>query len=266
MKRASDRIPLALAILSVTVSIGMAAPMDVSTARKALRNVPVAELPAQAAALLGRASGEDLAVSAANILSASHAIRPAATVAVVGALARQAPVAAPVVAARAVTLQRKPSAEFVDQVAAAAAAAAPQQAAAIVEALCKAVPQHYTVVALAAATAAPQAKDQILAAVTRALPGLQPFVDQARSRLGAEAPLATVLLQANVLLTATATAARTKPEILMAGGNSGGLGSPVPPPTFGPPFTPLPPGEVTEITRSTTRVAKPGEGRDYSTP
>lgn len=266
MKRASDRIPLALAIVSLGVSMGMAAPVDVASARKALRSVPVAELPAQAAALLGQASGEELVASAANILSASHAIRPAATVAVAGALARQAPAAAPAVAVRAVTLQRKASAEFVDQVAAAVAAAAPQQAAAIVEALCKAVPQHYLVAAVAVAAAVPQAKDQILAAVTRALPGLQPFVDQARSRLGADASLAAVLQQANVMLTSTAAAARTKPEILMAGGNSGGVGSPVPPPTFGPPFTPLPPGEVTEITRSITRVAKPGEGRDYSTP
>jgi hypothetical protein len=266
MKRTSVHYPLVGTVLSIGICAALAAPLEVSVARKALRDAPVAELPAKAAALLSQASGEDLIPSAVNILSAAHAVRPAATVAVVGALARQAPDAAPALAVRAVTLSKKPGAEFVDQVAAAAAAGAPQQAAAIVEALCKVAPQHYAVVATAVAAVVPQSRDQVLAAVTRALPGLQPFVEQARSRLGTEASLAAVLHEANVMLTATANAAKTKPEILLAGGNSGGLGAPVPPPTYGPPFTPLPPGEVTEITRSTTRVAKPGQGRDYSTP
>jgi len=266
MKRKNLRVPVvALTVFTIGTSVAFTAPIETSAARAALRQAPAAELPARAARLLTSVAEEDLAASAANVVAAAHAVRPAATVAVVGAVVRQVPAAAPAVAVKAVTLQGKPKAEWVDQVAAAAAAAAPKQAAAIVEALCKAVPQHYVVVASAVAAAVPQARDEILAALTRALPGLQPFVDQARSRLGPEATVAALLQHANTMVTAAAQAARTKPELVLAGGPGTGSG-PVPPPTYGPPFTPLPPGDVTTITRSTTRVAKPGEGRDYSTP
>lgn len=266
MKTNQARLPVvALAAFAIGTFTGFTAPIETSAARSALKNVPAAELPARAAQLLVSVSEEDQVASAVNVVAAAHAVRPAATVAVVGAVARQVPAAAPAVAVKAVSLQRNAKADYVDQVAAAAAAAAPQQAAAVVEALCKAVPQHYVVVASAVASAVPQAREQILAALTRALPGLQPFVDQARSRLGSEATVAALLQHANTMVTAAAQAARTKPELVLAGG-PGTANGPVPPPTYGPPFTPLPPGDVTTITRSTTRVAKPGEGRDYSTP
>lgn len=265
MKRFDHAPVVALTLLALSSVALVAAPLEVTAARAALRQVPAAELPAKAASLLVSVAPEDLTASAVNVVAAAHAVRPAATLAVVGAVARQAPPAAPAVAVKAVSLERKARAEWVDQVAAAAAAAAPAQAAAIVEALVKAFPQHYVVVASAVAAAVPQAKEQILAALTRGSPGLQPFLDQARSRLGTEASVAALLQHANNMVTTAAQASRTKPELVLAGGPGTAQG-PVPPPTYGPPFTPLPPGEVTEITRSTTRVAKPGEGRDYSTP
>ncbi|MCS7089269.1 MAG: hypothetical protein RMN51_05915 [Verrucomicrobiota bacterium] len=251
--------PLVVLAAVVTGSTLAAAPIETSAARASLRQVPVAEMPAQAARLLSTVSQEDQIPSAVNIVAAAHMVRPAATLAVVGAVARQAPSAAPAVAVKALALQRNPKSEWVDQVAAAVAAAAPAQAAAIVEAMVKAAPQYYATVATAVAAAVPQAKEQVLMALTRALPGLRPFVDQARSRLGPEASVAALLQHVNTMVIAAAQASKTKPELVVAGGS-------VPPPTYGPPFTPLPPGEVTEITRTTTRVARPGQGRDYSTP
>ncbi|MCX8092274.1 MAG: hypothetical protein N3I86_15290 [Verrucomicrobiae bacterium] len=263
MKTAFLRLSVALVIVGMGTHALQAAPPQVVTARKALRGVPAAELPAQAAQLVSQAAADERDATAASVVTAALDLRPASTLAVVGAIAQQVPEVAPTAAAKAAALQPK----RLGEIAAAAAKAAPAQAGRIVEALCKVAPASYAVIAGAVGGAVPSARAEILAALKTAVPGLKPFVERATSDLGQDAALASVLTRMEWLVSETARAAKTTPEKMLAGGNAAALAAPLPPPTVGPPFTPLPPGtDPGTVTRSMTRVAKPGGGRDYSGP
>jgi hypothetical protein len=196
-------------------------------------------------------------------VAAAVDVRPPSLIAVVGAIARQVPEAAPAAAAKAASLRPKQLSEIT----ASAASAAPGQAAKIVEVLCKAMPTQYPTIATAAAKAVPSATKEILLAVTAAVPALKPFLDRATTDLARDASMTALMSRTEMLVGATASEAKTTPEKVLAGGNSGGIAGPLPPPTLGPPFTELPQGENPgTVTRTQTRVVPDGGGRDYSTP
>lgn len=234
---------------------------QVSAARKALKAVPAVELPAKAAEMVAQAKPEDCDLAAAAVVTAALDVRPISTIAVVSAIARQTPAAAPMAAAKAALLQPKKLADIT----AAAASAAPKQAASIVEALCKAMPAKYAVIATVAAKIVPTASQEIVAAVTAAIPSLKPFVDKAASEYAGTNPSVSLLMtRTDMWVTATANEAKTTPERVLGSSTTPTvLAGPQP----GPPYTPLPEDAIiVQIRGRNTTNAPPGGGRDYSAP
>lgn len=135
--------------------------------KKELKAVKAAELPAAACKLVARTGPEERETAAEAVVVATHAVRPVALVAVVGALAREFPALAPVAAAKAASLRPKEA----GIIARAAAAAAPAQAVEIACAVAKAVPSESAVIAAGVAQGAPQTSREIIwAAISTAVP------------------------------------------------------------------------------------------------
>src|ERR1044071_8153029 len=101
--------------------------------KKLLANVPVPELPAQAAKLVVDAKAKEQKSVTIGVVRAAVERSPVAAPFVVSAVTRAVPSVAAVAAATAVSLQPKQA----GAIAKAAAAAAPSQAASIVAAVCK---------------------------------------------------------------------------------------------------------------------------------
>jgi len=234
---------------------------ELDLAKKELRAVPTAEIPAKAAQLCAQTKPNSATAEA--VVIAAVELRPAAVVAVVSAISRQNSELAPEVAARAATLRTKE----VAAIARAAAGAAPTQAAKIVYAICKALPTKYNVVATAVAQEVPSASKEILAAVGAAVPGVKMFVDRANAS-EKDSSVTSVMTQTDSLVQAAAKAGNSTPEKVITAITptpSGPAFAALPPPALGPPFTPLS-GTPSELNRTNTAEIPPGGGRNYSGP
>jgi len=137
-----------------------------------LQHVPAAELPAKAAQLVKRAKIDQREAVTVTVVKAAVGMNPAASPAIVGAIARAVPEMASLAAATAATEQPKQA----GAIARAATAAAPSMAGQIVAAVCRSVPDSYRAVAIAASQAAPSSGKEILNGVASAMPNLQPFI------------------------------------------------------------------------------------------
>jgi hypothetical protein len=230
----------------------------VDLAKKELRTVPTAELPAKAASLVAQAKPETAEATVETVVTAAVQLKSAAAVAVVSAIARQNAGLAATAAARAASLQPKEAA----LIARAAAGAAPAQAGKIVYAVCKAVPTKYTLIATAVAQAVPAATNEILAAVNSAVPALKPFVERATSR-DQNQSVGVIMAHTDNLLKETAQAAKVSTETILA--SSTPAYGPLPPPQVGPPFTPYS-GSPTELDHNASVEIPPGGGRNYFGP
>lgn len=231
--------------------------------KKDLKAVTPVEMPAKASQLVSQAKPDEREAMAEAVVTATHALRPVALIAVVSAVARDNPAVAPAAAAKAAALQPKEAAA----IARAAASATPAQAAKIVYAVCKTVPMKYSTVATAVAQVSPESSEEIITAVTEAVPGLKPFVERARAASNM-ASVGAVMGQTESLVQVTAQAAKTTPEKLIT--------TPVlasSPPVFAlpPPSPPDPPyhtypGSPTELNVTNTIEIPSGGGRNYSGP
>ena len=91
--------PKTLFVVAAALTLGVstlwaASSQEISNARKALRSVPALEVPAKAAQMVSQAKADECEATAATVVAAALDVRPAAAVAVVGAIARQVPDAA----------------------------------------------------------------------------------------------------------------------------------------------------------------------------
>jgi hypothetical protein len=232
-------------LLAWGVGLAGAQPKPEST-RTVFENVPAAEVPAKAAAIVSLAKTVDRDVTAARMVKLAVKAHPTTIVATVGAIAAKCPESAPTTAATAAGLQPKQ----VLNIAHAAAKAAPAQAGAIVKAVCKVVPSASREVALMVGNTVPSATQDIIAALAEARPDFKSRLDVAIASYQGNLPsVAAVLDRAGPLNPASPTLAMTSP------GSRG--------PTIGAPYIPLtatptnvPPGGG---------VVPPG-GRDYAAP
>jgi hypothetical protein len=263
---------------------------------KALAGSTALELPAKAANLVANASASDRQNVTASVIKTAVGINPAATVAIVSAVAGETPTVAPLAAVTAVTLQHKQ----LDRITKAAAVAASTEAPKIVAALIKEFPQDYGTIAISAAEGAPLAGREILAVVADYVPALQTSIQTATSHFSAndgnipvQAILSqsfsqavtsgavvsstvptTYLSQAPVAANAAgtmrvqATLAQSTPAVtptVPAATPSARLSAPkLSPPSFGPPFT-IPGSSPTTYGMGSTMIEQPG-GRNYSSP
>lgn len=223
--------------------------------KQKLNNVKPLELPAKCAVLVAQAPATEKEMATVQVIDASVTIHPAATPAVVGAIAKAVPEMAGIAAARAVMLQPKLAAAITK----AAAAAAPAEAGRIVYSVCRSAPGSYKTVAAAAASAVPAAGSEILGALTLAIPALKPFIqDAAAEAKGDQATVGAVLDQAGKL----AQPAMTTDDLDPFG--SAATMPVMAPPRIGLPFVSLS-GTPTETDPSQSGEVLPG-GRDYARP
>lgn len=227
----------------------------VDLAKKELRAVTTAEMPAKAASLVSQAKADVAESTAETVVTAAIELKSAAAVAVVSAISRQNNELAPVAAAKAAALRPKEAA----LIARAAAGAAPAQAGKIAYAVCKAVPAKYATIATAVAQAVPTAAKEILASVTSAVPVLKPFVERAADR-NQNLPMGVIMARTEALVKETAQANKVSPEIIVASAPQ--AYAPLPPPVVGAPFTPSS-GSPTELDNDTTVEIPPNGGRNY---
>jgi hypothetical protein len=245
---------------------------------KALAGSTALELPAKAAALVAKASAADKQDVAATVVKVAVGVNPAAAAAIVSAVSRESPAAAPVAAVNATTLQRKQ----VGQIAKAAAAAAPAEAAKIVAALIKEFPQDYGVIAVAADEGAPLAGRDILAVVADCVPALQSSIRGATTNFAANVgnvPVQAILSQSyNQALTSGAAISTQipptllsqshSPSVIAAGAATGSTATrftaarPLGPPVVGNPFLPIvgPPFGTPSSTGVSVNYATPVSG------
>ena len=218
----------------------------------ALAAVPAAELPAKAADLVLHAKSRERQTTTINAVKAAMTLNPAATPALVGAIARAVPAMASVAAGTAAAEQPKQAAA----IAKAAAAAAPAKAGQIVAAVCRAVPNQYQAIAMAVAEAVPGAGKAILNGVASALPQLKPSIEKAlASYSGNVISVADTLAQAARIAAATDTASSPG-----QGGNASGARGPA----VGPPYIPLTTTPTSVTSGSSGEV--PTGGRNYAAP
>ncbi len=203
-----------------------------SAYEKKLKNVPAAELPVEAAAIIKQAKARDWGHTTIDVVKAAVGINPAAAPAIVAAIAKAVPDMAAVAAETAAAEQPKQAVA----IARAAAVAAPTKVSKIVAAVCRAVPNEYRAVALAVSEAVPGSGKEVLKGVAAALPSLKPGIDK------------------NLAAYSGNTAA-----ILDQAASSGANGTtPLPRgPSVGPPYVPYS-GTVGTITPNTTTEVPPG--------
>jgi hypothetical protein len=229
-----------------------------------LAAAPAAELPATAADLVTQAKSRDRQATTINVVKSAVTINPAASPAIVGAIARAVPDMAPTAAGTAAAQLPKQAAA----IAKAAAAAAPSKAGKIVVAVCRAVPNEYRNIAVAVSEAVPGSGKDILNAVAAALPGLKPGIEQTLATSGGNvASVGTALDQAARISPAPSGAAgyAAVPAVTATGPGSGGVLAPmVRGPAVGPPYIPLT-TTPTNVTPGTSGIVPPG-GRNYAQP
>lgn len=242
MKTTSILLALAVSLTGLTASVSAKENTKDNAFSKALKGVPVAEMPAKAAKLVRQARAQELQTTTIGVVKAAVDANPVSAPLTVGAISKAMPDVAPLAAGTAAALQPKQA----GTIARAAAAAAPLQAGKIVQAVCREVPSEYRTVAIAVAEVVPSAARDVLAGVAAANPALQRAIEQRMNVQGAT--VVGVLDQAAASLGTTAVASSAGPR----------------PPSSGGPFIPLT-GTVTNATTSTTSTQPPG-GRDYSAP
>ena len=216
---------------TVAISTANAAPEGKSTtAVKALKNVPAAELPAAAARVVVSAKPAERQAIAAAVVRAVAAKNPNALVSVVASIAQAAPETAAVAASTAALLLPRQA----EAIALAAAKAAPSEADKIAAAVAKSIPASAVRIAEVIATSTPAASAKVFAAVGAAVP-------EALPRLAER--------------TQTASSTRTTSSAADSPGQ-GGVITPV--------FGPIGSGPRTPPTATTGEVAGSDEARNYA--
>ena len=244
-------IALSVAFLTTCPSFGK----DASKANpfnETLATVPAAELPAKAADLVLQAKPRARQAATVNVVKSAVGINPAASPAIVGAIARAVPQMASAAASAAASEQPKQA----SAIAKAAAAAAPAKAGQIVFAVCRAVPNEYQAIAAAVSQAVPGASKEIVEAVAAALPNLKVAIEKTIAGYGGNvASVADTLAQAARI----STVADTSSTPTAAGAGSFARG-----PAVGPPYIPLT-TTPTSVTPGTSGSVPTG-GRNYAAP
>jgi hypothetical protein len=249
---------------------------DAATLKQSLTGVSPLELPAKAASLVAQAGAKEKELVTEAVVKAAVSLNPAATPAIVGAIAKNNPSMASRAATMAAELQPKQLA----LIAKAAVGGAPAQATEIVAALCKQSPTRYNVIAVNAAQAIPASGREILDGVANGIPSLQSYLDKASKGLvcNTDAVVAQVI-DLTIDLVAKArhdqlvgSAVLGSPAIQTVNAADPILASlPAPrpvavpaPPVLGPPFAPPPP-IVIEIGPGNTSPEQSG-GHNYVAP
>ena len=174
---------------------------------------------------------------------------PAATPAIVGAIAKAVPEMAAIAAA--ITAAEQPPQAAA--IAKAAAAAAQSKAGKIVAAVCRVVPNETRNIAVAVAEVVPAAAREILKAVASARPDLRPGIESALPNyLVGVSTVGDVLDSAKVAAVRPVSAERPSGQVMPRS------------PTVGPPYLPLS-GTPSTITPSTSGDV-PSGGRNYAQP
>lgn len=239
--------------------IAMASALNAAAADKtasspylgALSGVTSAELPAKAASLVSQSEAKGRTQATKDVVKAAIGLNPAAATAIVGTIAQTSPDMAATAAATAVSLLPDQAKE----IARVAAAAAPTKAGEIVAAVCKLLPKQYKEIAKTVAEVAPGQGKEILTALSTAVPALQIPLAKVISGYSANnnPSVETVLSQV-----APSLDVATTPTPITSDSPT------VSPPTFGPPYQPLPGGNVNIDPGTGTNV--PTGGRDYASP
>jgi hypothetical protein len=247
-----------ITVIALSVAFLTACPSFATDAPKAnpfnatLATVPAAELPAKAADLVLQAKPRARQAATVNVVKSAVGINPAASPAIVGAIARAVPQMAAAAASTAASEQPKQA----SAIAKAAAAAAPAKAGQIVSAVCRAVPNEYQAIAVAVSQAVPAAGKEIVDAVASALPNLKPSIEKVITGYGGiVASVADTLSQAARI----STVADTSSTPTAAGAGSFARG-----PAVGPPYIPLT-TTPTSVTPGTSGPVPTG-GRNYAAP
>lgn len=168
MKRNKATLAVLLAALSffAAPSASAISQSDVLAIKKAVANVPAAEVAAKAGQIVSQASDSDRKEVALATVRETVGQKPAALVAVVAAIAKAAPEVTVAVAAEAAKLSNDQAAD----IAKAATTSAPDQAEQIAAAVAKATPKSATSVARSVATVTPDRTDKIVEVVLAAVP------------------------------------------------------------------------------------------------
>lgn len=222
-------------LILTTIALGLLTPvwakdsLPTSNFKSEFSSVSPLELPAKAAAIVGKAGEKEREAVTVAVVKSAIEVNPTISAAAVSSIARTSPEMAPAAAGTAAALQPKMAAA----IARAAASAAPAQAEKIVFAVCKAVPSQYRSVALAVAQAVPSAAAEILRGLSAAVPALKPYLDQARSSViasGGELTVSRVLANSDTIIGSGAG-----PQLASLRPFSGTQ----PPPVIGPPYVAL---------------------------
>lgn len=171
MKRNQVTLAVLLAALSffAAPSANAISRSDIVAIKKAVADVPAAEMAATAAQLVSQATAADRQQVAVTAVREIASKRPAVLVAVVAAIAKVAPDVSVAVATEAAKLVGKQAAE----IAKAAATGAPEQADKIAAAVAKVSPKAATTVAREVALVAPEQTTRIVEHVLASVPAAQ---------------------------------------------------------------------------------------------
>jgi hypothetical protein len=215
----------------------------------ALQKVRPAEMPAQAAAIVTRASNNSRPETARDVVLAAADISPGSLIPVVGAIAKSNPAAAAMAAAAGSA--RQP--ELARFIARSAAIAAPEKITSIIEAVAREVPDIAHDIVFAVSRAVPDSDRAALEGLRLASPGWVPFLDKAMTDSSATAQNAsTTIIRAVRLMHADGT-------------NPVQIASVSLPPRIGPPFQ-APPGNPGLVIPGPGFEVPPGWERKYSRP
>jgi hypothetical protein len=247
------RIPTLLLLATLSLPL-CAKPLPAPMAKPnphsaALQKVRPAELPAQAAAIVTRASINSRPETARDVVLAAADITPGSLIPVVGAIAKSNPAAAAMAAAAGSA--RQP--ELARFIARSAAIAAPEEITSIIEAVAREVPDTAHDIVFAVTRAVPDSDRAAIEGLRRASPGWVPFLDRAMTDSSATPQSAsTTIIRAVRLMNADGT----NPVQLAAASL---------PPRIGPPFQ-APPGNPGMVIPGPAFEVPPGWERKYSSP
>jgi hypothetical protein len=242
------KIMLVLLIIGLLESwLPAVEPCDTNYIAMVLQKVPAAELPLAAARIVKGAKPQDRTALVPNVIKIAVRINPAATTAIVGAVAQAVPEVAAAAARAAVTEQ--PS--LAVPIAQTAVAIVPDRASQIVEFLCAVVPAEYSDIAIAASRLAPVRSKAILKVVEEIRPELKPYLEFELAKYQrTQPPVPDCLAQAELAQRQAVAAQR------------GGWGASPAAPRGGPPITP--PGQLGS--NPPKGGASPPGGRNYARP
>jgi hypothetical protein len=162
------------ALLAALATFGVSSAQALSASRaaaikKAVANVPAAELAAKAASIVASSDSAEREEVAVETLRVIVSKKPSLAPSVVGAIAEIFPESSATVAAEATVLSSEQASEIVK----AATSAAPHQATKIASAVAKAAPKSAVKVTRTAVTLVPSAADQIVENVVTTLPSFR---------------------------------------------------------------------------------------------